>query len=223
MLYFLYYACSSRQKLSISVLLIPTACFIVAIESILRTINVCRTNCIGESCILHSDCAPGESCCDATDKCATSCVGQSCTYNGDCATGECCDSDGKCDSGDCGLAGWIVAVIVISILVVVVIPIGVVVFCCFCAAGAAARRPARGGVIVTQPATTGNTTVIASQQQQQQVYPAQQGHPMYPQNPQPCAGQPPPYQPPYQPLGTMYPSAASYPPMAMTPQADVNQ
>ena len=130
--------------------------------------NVCGFDCIGESCIVDSDCASGESFCGGTDKCATSCVGKSCTSNYDCATGECCDSDGECSSGDCGLAGWIVAVIVISILVVVVIPIGVVVFCCFCAAGAASawRRPAHGGVIVTQPATTG-TTVLATQQQQQ--------------------------------------------------------
>ena len=180
--------------------------------------DVCRSDCIGESCILDSDCGPGESCCGGTDKCAISCVGESCTYNGDCATGECCDSDdGKCDSV-CSLAGWIVAVIVISIIVVVVIPIGVVVFCCCCAAGAASswRRPAHGGVVVTQPVTTGNTTVIASQQQQQ-VYPAQQGQPMYPQNPQSYAGQPPPYQPPYQPQGTMYPPAANGPPMAMKP------
>ena len=152
--------------------------------------NICRSNCLDETCILSSDCAPGE----------------------------CCDTDDKCKS-DCNvLAGWIVAVIVISIIVVVVIPIGVVVFCCCCAAGAASswRRPAHGGVVVTQPATTGNTTVIASQQQQQ-VYPAQQGQPMYPQNPQPYAGQHLPYQPPYQPQGTMYPPAANGPPMAMKP------
>ena len=67
--------------------------------------NICRSNCIGESCILNSDCAPGESCCNATDKCATSCVGESCSSSYDCATGECCDSNGECSSGDCGLAG----------------------------------------------------------------------------------------------------------------------
>ena len=40
MLYFLHYPCSIRQKLSIGVLSTPTACFIVAIESILRTMYV---------------------------------------------------------------------------------------------------------------------------------------------------------------------------------------
>ncbi len=179
--------------------------------------NVCQSSCIGRSCSVNSDCAPGESCCDADDKCATTCVGKYCTYDGDCASGECCDSDYECKT-DCyvitGLAGWIVAVIVISVIVVIVIPIAIVVFCCCCAAGAAAssRRPAHGGVIVAQPATTG-TTVIASQQQQQ-LYPAQQGQPMYFQNPQPYPNQPPPYQP----QGTVYPPEASGPPMAMTPQ-----
>ncbi len=150
--------------------------------------------------------------------CRYSCVGQSCNFNSDCAPDECCDSDDTCTTADCdvikGLAGWIVAVIVISIIVVIVIPIAVVVFCCCCAAGAAAssRRPAHGGVIVAQPATTG-TTVIASQQQQQ-LYPAQQGQPMYFQNPQQYSNQPPPHQP----QGTVYPPEGSGPPMAMTPQ-----
>ena len=176
-------------------------------------------------CTFDSQCLFGY-CCERKSPedniCRSNCLDESCNFSSDCAPGECCDTDDKCKS-DCnvleGLAGWIVAVIVISIIVVVVIPIGVVVFCCCCAAGAAAsaRRPAHGGVVVTQPVTTGNTTVIASQQQQQ-VYPAQQGQPMYPQNPQPYAGQPPPYQPPYQPQGTMYPPPANGPPMAMTTQ-----
>ena len=176
-----------------------------------------------DQCSSDSGCSFGRYCCDRKypeyNICRSNCLDESCFLDSDCATGECCDTDDKCKS-DCnvlkGLAGWIVAVIVISIIVVVVIPIGVVVCCCCCAA-ASARRPAHGGVVVTQPVTTGNTTVIASQQQQQ-VYPAQQGQPMYPQNPQPYAGQPPPYQPPYQPQGTMYPPAASDPPMAMTTQ-----
>ena len=45
--------------------------------------NVCRSNCIGESCIVDSDCATGESCCGGPDKCNTSCVGKSCSYDGD--------------------------------------------------------------------------------------------------------------------------------------------
>ena len=153
--------------------------------------NVCRSNCIDETCILDSDCAPGE----------------------------CCDSDDKCKS-DCnvfkGLAGWIVAIIIISVIVTVVIPIAVVVFCCCCAA-ASARRPAHGGVVVTQPATTG-TTVLATQQQQQ-LYPAQQGQPMYFQNPQPYPNQPPPCQP----ETTVYPPGTSGPQMAIPPQTDVKQ
>ena len=157
--------------------------------------NVCRSNCIYESCILDSDCAPGE----------------------------CCDSDDKCTTGDCirGLAGWIVAVIVISVIVVIAIPIAVVVFCCCCAAAAASGRPARGGVVVTQPATTG-VAVVSSQQQQQQQYPAQPGQPMYyqpypnqPYSPQANPSQPPPYQP--------YPTGASGAQIAMTPQTQVKQ
>ena len=93
-------------------------------------LNVCRYNCIDESCILHSNCATGESCCDSDDKCATTCIGKSCTFDNDCATGECCDSDGKCKTDNCDLlAGWIIAVIVIGIIVVVVIPI--LPFSCF--------------------------------------------------------------------------------------------
>ncbi|CAB4029947.1 Hypothetical predicted protein [Paramuricea clavata] len=187
--------------------------------------NVCRYSCIGQSCILDNDCAPGESCCDSDEKCATTCVGKSCTFDGDCATGECCDSaDGKCNTGDCdvikGLAGWIVAVIVISVIIVIVIPIAVVVFCCFCAAGAAAasRRPAHGGVVVTQPTTTGNTVFATQQQQQQQQYPAQEGQPMYFQNPQANPNQPPPE---YQPQGTVYPPGASGGYIAMTPQTEI--
>ena len=160
--------------------------------------NVCRSNCIDESCILDSDCAPGE----------------------------CCDSDNKCTTGDCsikidGIAGWIVAVIVISVIVVIVIPIAVVVFCCCCAAAAASGRPARGGVVVTQPATTG-VAVVSSQQQQQQQYPAQQGQPMYYQPhpnqaypPQAYPSQPPPYQPDT--------TGASGPEIAMTAQTQVKQ
>ena len=96
---------------------------------------------------------------------------------------------------------------------------------CCCAAGAAASatRPAHQDVVVTQPATTGNINAIfIDTQQQPQVYLAQQGQLMYFQNPQPHADQPPPYQPSYQPQGIMYPPPESYPPMAMTPQADVN-
>jgi hypothetical protein len=133
--------------------------------------NVCRISCIGESCIVNSDCASGE-CCNSDDKCATD-----------------CDIDVAIE----GLAGWIVAVIVIGAIVVGVIPIVVVVFCCCCAASASTRS-AHGGVIVSQPATTG-TTVFSAQQQQQQ-YPAQQGQPMaYFQNPQPYPNQSPQYQP----------------------------
>ncbi|CAB4012675.1 Hypothetical predicted protein [Paramuricea clavata] len=139
--------------------------------------NVCRFSCIGESCIINSDCAPGE-CCNSDDKCAT-----------------------DCDVVIEDLAGWIVAVIVIGVIVVIVIPIGVVVFCCCCAASVSTRS-AHGGVIVSQPATTG-TTVFSTQQQQQQQYPAQQGQPMaYFQNPQPYPNQ----SPPYQPQGMVYPT-----------------
>ena len=66
--------------------------------------NVCKYSCVGESCILHSDCAPNEYCCGSNDRCATSCVGKSCTYSGDCADDECCDSDGYCGTS-CSLAG----------------------------------------------------------------------------------------------------------------------
>jgi hypothetical protein len=115
--------------------------------------------------------------------CKFNCLGESCTFSTDCAPDECCNSDDECAT-DCsivikGLAGWIVAVIVISVIVVIVIPIAVVVFCCCCAAAASTSR-AHGGVVVTQPTTTG-TTVVATHQQQQH-FAAQQGQPMYFQN-----------------------------------------
>ena len=37
-------------------------------------VNVCRSNCIGEDCILNTDCATGESCCGGANKCNTSYV-----------------------------------------------------------------------------------------------------------------------------------------------------
>ena len=148
--------------------------------------------------------------------CRYSCIGQSCDYDDDCATGEtCCDSDGKCKSGDCdvndvikGLAGWVVAIIVISIIVGLVIPVAVLICRCCCAA-----RAARGGVTVAQvqPVTTG-TIVLANQQHQR--YPNQQGQAMYVQNFQPD---------PYQLPGTAYPVGASVSPIATTPQTDVKQ
>ena len=56
--------------------------------------NVCKYSCVGESCILHSDCAPNEYCCGSNDRCATSCVGKSCTYSGDCADDDFVDLGG---------------------------------------------------------------------------------------------------------------------------------
>ena len=126
--------------------------------------------------------------------CRYNCIGQSCDRNDDCATGEtCCDSDGKCKSGDCevikGLGGWVVAVIVISTIVGVVIPAGLIYRCC-CAAGAA-----RGNVTIVQVCTcyywnpvtvnpvTKGTIVLANQQHQR--YPNQQGQAKYVQNFQP--------------------------------------
>ena len=149
--------------------------------------------------------------------CRENCIGESCDHNNDCATGEtCCDSDGKCirKSGDCdvnhaikGLAGWIVAIIVISIIVGVVIPVAVLIYRCCCAA-----RAARGGVTVAQvqPVTTG-TIFLANQQHQ--PHPNQQGQAMYVQNFQPDPNQP----------GTAYPVGASVSPIATTPQTDVKQ
>ena len=152
-------------------------------------------------CLFDSQCFGYSYCCDRKypedNVCRISCIGESCIVNSDCASGECCNSDDKCAT-DCdvvieGLAGWIVAVIVIG-AIVGVIPIGVVVFCCCCAASASTRS-AHGGVIVSQPATTG-TTVFSAQQQQQQQYPPQQGQPMaYFQNPQPYPNQSPQYHP----------------------------
>ena len=146
--------------------------------------NVCRSNCIGESCIVDSDCAPGE-CCNSDDKCAT-----------------------DCDVVIEGLAAWVIAVIVIGVIVVIVMPIAVVVFCCCCAA-AASTRSAHGGVIVSQPATTGTTFFSTTQQ-----YPTHQGQPiMYFQNPPPYPNQPPQYQSPgmVYPPGTSAPPIAITP------------
>ena len=51
-----------------------------------RRNNICRDNCVGEPCSFHSNCAPGEYCCDG--KCALNC--SSCYYNSNCKTGEKC-------------------------------------------------------------------------------------------------------------------------------------
>ena len=175
----------------------------------------CATTCVGKWCTSDYQCATGESCCsDYT--CATTCVGKSCTSDSDCATGECCDD--TCKTGDCdvikGLAGWIIAVIVISVFVVIVVPIAVAVACCCCAA-TVSRRPAHGGVIVTQPVTTATGTAAVSTQQQPQEN-LEQGQSMYFQNLQ----QYPP--PPYQPQILHLPGSTD-PPTEMTPQTLVKQ
>ncbi len=194
-----------------------TTAFCVVFLALYAVFNNVEAN----ECSYDYSCYGLQYCCDRkypeSNVCRHSCIGQSCIIDSDCAPGECCDSDDKCRSeGNCdleGLAGWIVAIIVISIIVVIVIPIAVGIFCCCCAASAS-RRQAHAGVIVTQPIVTGTTV----------QYPTQQGQPMYYQ-PSPQAYQPPPpqlYQPP-PPQGTVYPSAASGPPIAMTPQTEQKQ
>ena len=164
-------------------------------------------------CYSDGDCSYSRYCCDRKypedNVCRYDCLGESCLLDSDCASGECCSSDDECKtSGSCdvtsGLAGWIVAVIIISILVVIGIPLAVFLFCCCCAASASRRR-AHGGVIVTQPTAT---TVISNQGQ---PYPTQQGQPMYYQ---PNPVQPYPAQP--------YPAQA-YPPQAYPTQGTPQQ
>ena len=123
----------------------------------------CQVETFGD-CLSDSSSSFLQYCCEkkigfADNVCRSNCIGLFCSENSDCAPNECCGSDNKCQEGSCSLAGWIVAVIVISVIVVIAIPTGIIVFCCCCAA-AASRRPARGGVVVAQPATTGATVVL---------------------------------------------------------------
>ena len=104
-----------------------------------------------------------------------------------------------------GLAGWIVAVIIISIIVVIVIPVAVVVYYrCTVRAATSATHPVQS-IIVPQVATAG----AIAPANQHQPYTVQQGPPMYTYYSQPHPNQPQPYQP------------AST--MAMTRQTDVPQ
>ena len=82
--------------------------------------NVCRYSCKGLSCDDDEDCAPREWCCKGeckTKVCREDVPSLSCDNDEDCASGEwCCKR--KCKTRDCteGLAGWLIAVIVIIVL-----------------------------------------------------------------------------------------------------------
>ena len=124
-----------------------------------------------------------------------------CSSDSSCSSGKCCNSDGKC-TRDCGLADWIIALIVVSVIVFIVIFFHAVVICCRSATRSTVRPATSGVVFVSQAATIGPTVVL-----NQQHYGVQQGsEPMYYQ---PYPNEPPP---PYLPQHTTYLSGASGPP-----------
>ena len=106
----------------------------------------CGTDCIGETCVVHSDCGGySEFCCNK-----------------------------KCQEGICdftGFPGWVIAIIVLSVLGGVGTIVGVV-LCFYCAY----RRSRLPGVILTTVPVTQPTTVVAGSSQvnypQGQVDPA---------------------------------------------------
>ena len=113
-------------------------------------------------------------CCKPNDlnfHCSANCIGKSCYVHSDCggANEFCCDE--KCQEGICGLAGWVITIIVLSVLGGIGTVVGVV-LCFYCAY----RRSNSPGLILTTVPVTQPTTVVAGSSQvnypQGQVYPA---------------------------------------------------
>ena len=79
--------------------------------------------------------------------CKSNCIRESCSYNSDCAPWECCGSDHICKSSGCAtddltstaLEDWLIIVIVFGVLLVVFLPIIVVMCICYRSAGSPRR------------------------------------------------------------------------------------
>jgi hypothetical protein len=151
----------------------------------------------GSDCYSNFGCYGSNVCCKPNDLnyvCRANCIGKSCVSNSDCggANEYCCDYE--CQEGLCVLAGWIIAIIVLSVLGGIGTILGVV-LCFYCAH----RRRSPGVILTTQPAVTMPvTTVVAGSSHVNYphgyVYPAAQ-QPMPGYGPPPAYHQPPQTQP----------------------------
>ena len=208
---------------------------LTSVVLVIVLLNIARIEVAATQCYDDGDCRSGygdKYCCrgkyfyDHGD-CEEDCVGHMCRSSQDCATGECCHSD-KC-SEDCftGLAGGIIAAIIIGTIILIAIPVAIIVCCCCCgaaAASASSRRPVNRGVILSQP---GGMTVVTSQNVQSMQagssYPVASypGAPVYPapfQNPAPIQN-PPLYNPyPQKPGQHLPPQQVQGPPPAYSNQ-----
>lgn len=141
----------------------------------------CADSCVGKSCNHNTDCGSGEYCCN--NVCRGSCLGYSCVLDSDCRgyNEYCCNY--SCEKGTCGLASWIVAVIVLCILGGVATIVGIV-LCVHCSN----RRRSPGLVVTAARVVTVPTTTMSMA--------ASSSHDNYVQGPPPVYQD---YQPP-QPL-----------------------
>ena len=132
---------------------------------------------IGADCSSNYDCYGTDNVCCKPNSliyhCSTDCIGKSCVAHSDCggANEFCCNE--ICEEGLCGLAGWIIAIIVLSVLGGIGTIVGVVL--CFYCAYRKSRSPT-GVIVTTVPVTTQPTTFVVGASPvnypQGQVYPA---------------------------------------------------
>ena len=146
-------------------------------------------------CYNNYECFGSYVCCKPNDlnyQCSADCIGKSCVSNSDCGGYDeyCCNYE--CQKGICGLAGWVVVLIVMGILGGIGAIVGVA-LCYYCSY----RRRTPGVILAPQPAVAvPATTVVAGSSQVTygygQVYPpVQQPMSGYGYGPPPAYPQPP--------------------------------
>ena len=146
-----------------------------------------------KGCYNNNGC-PGSYVCCKPDylnyQCSPDCIGKSCVSNSDCGGYDeyCCNYE--CQRGICGLASWVVALIVLGVLGGIGTIVGVA-LCYYCSY----RRRTPGLILAPQPAVAvPATTVVAGSTQVNygygQVYPPVQ-QPMSGYGPPPAYPQPP--------------------------------
>lgn len=130
--------------------------------------HVCKYKCLDESCLLNSDCGPGEYCC----------------WNYVCK-----ESSTTCKNveKDQGLPGWLIAVIVISILICISVLVSI--FCCLCAASATRNRGQAGTIVSFTSRPQAAAVVVPASHAVLPHHASTTSHILYP--PQPYAGNPP--------------------------------
>ena len=111
--------------------------------------GVCSTSCDGDHCSSNSDCrGSSDKCCkrgNLTSVCRDGCVGENCLSDDHCGGHDeyCNTNTTKCEKKDNSLAGWAIAVIVISVLVFAFFFGGGWVYCRCFAASSPRRRVVR--------------------------------------------------------------------------------